>query len=205
MEANSTGGGSATAQPLKDYELRALQLFNCTTTTGNRSLLIEAGISRQFIVPEEFQHQPISSENVARNENDDQFDVEYLDEASNEINVPSIANNSSSTRPRNILSAIDSPPSNSSASEQVPINNVNQNRGRSLLSDSRRRRTQSRSRSQHTSNIEAYLAKVDEMEKRREESQQRMVQTITESVSTFAGVIVSLAQAISSNMSNMSQ
>lgn len=53
VDVNSTGGGPSTAKPLKDYELRALNIFNATTTTGNRDLLIEAGISRQFQLPEE--------------------------------------------------------------------------------------------------------------------------------------------------------
>lgn len=55
VEHNSTGGGSSNAAPLKDYELRALHLFNSTTVTGNRELLIEAGISREFKIPEDLQ------------------------------------------------------------------------------------------------------------------------------------------------------
>lgn len=51
LEANATGGGKSTAKPLKDFEKRALSLFNPVTTTGNPMLLSEAGIEQQFVIP----------------------------------------------------------------------------------------------------------------------------------------------------------
>ena len=53
-EANATGGGQAKAKPLKDFEARAVQLFNPIATTGNPELLVEAGIDETFQVASEF-------------------------------------------------------------------------------------------------------------------------------------------------------
>lgn len=51
IEVNSTGGGAMSSKPLKDFEQRALTLFNKTCTTGNPYLLKEAGIKREFQLP----------------------------------------------------------------------------------------------------------------------------------------------------------
>lgn len=57
VEANMTGGGPSRAKELKDYEKRAVQLFNPITSTGNPELLNEAGISDLFFIPGEYEIQ----------------------------------------------------------------------------------------------------------------------------------------------------
>lgn len=90
VDANATGGGQATAKPLKDFEARAIAVFNPVTTTGNPQLLVEAGIMQPFQLPAPIVVEAIVDKNV----------WEMVDEAHTETEQVQAINSSSPAAPQ---------------------------------------------------------------------------------------------------------
>lgn len=207
LEANMTGGGPSSLKDLKDFEKRAVQVFNPITNTGNPELTREAGIDESFEIPAEY----------------------IIEETITDCNLGETAPNGIFETPSNVAMSLSNPPSHTvasssqisnevrqtssarvgvrrTASEQETRNEANCARGQS---HKKRRLTNVLSTAATTDANEKFqlmLAKMEEIENRRiaieQAEREQTRQTIAASVSTFSSAIEKLAEAITLNMLN---
>lgn len=183
IDANSTGGGETKAKPLRDYELRAVNLFNATSTTGNQKLLTEAGMSKEFQIPTELRYKT--------NDNVDPLDNQYVEilEASENAGASTSSTFAMDESSNDVDTVLPRQPSfRSPNTSRSSLRRTNSNRQR--IDRSRSRVAQS------NSNVEMYLKKMNEMEQKRQEVTQNIVGNVCSSLNQFSNSISSLAQAI---------
>lgn len=186
IEANSTGGGppNNNSKQLKDYELRAIGLFNATPNTGNRQLLMEAGIDQQFQVPQNLLPPEPQEEEVFEEEIVEEYlsDHDLFDDAEQVEHVDgayALPNPQPTPQP---------PPQPNPTPNPQTIHRVRR--------PERTRKVNGNGPNQQGKNIEAYMNMIQDIEKRKEAATKENVNAICGAMNNFASSLSELAAAV---------
>lgn len=203
LEANITGGGQSSLKPLKDYEKRALQLFNPITNTGNTDLLIEGGITEEFIVPREFIIEETVDEPI-----EELIEDSVCGGVSESVPVPLTRSNATIRPSRVTVGARANSERPHEATEPIGLRRAASERLPTTSKRKQRRHGPYTLPTSRTSDdkFEKLLQKMDEMENRRleyeKQEREETRSTIVASVHSFSSAINNLANAIASSMNN---
>lgn len=191
LDANATGGGLAKAKPLKDVEKRALALFNPITTTGDPSLLIEAGIDQVFVIPEgTFQvHVQDESDLLSgkvpfasySTEREMLVDIELTDQRPTANDLQD--ENNTSIMNRNTTHA---------SSKDSTVTPARLRSKRSLTNEL----SGGAKKKQRSGQLDFFMEKIEEIEAKKAEKQEAGIKMIAQSLDNFAGAIANLANAV---------